>query len=415
METVAQRYGLFDVAFDFGGQLPQRTGTPPLPFMHDYAVERRFTAVGPQTLYTPERGYGWGGTYGLVAAEAPKVDSKTLRASARARRATARARLLRLRRAPPGRPLRQRHVPCRPPGRRYEVTAILADRSASPRDHGPMTVRLQGGTRARPVTSQPVKWWSCASACMSPTAGWTWRSRAPPSRLAADRPGPHAGRPHMGSPPGRARAPRCGASNWPPRLSRLRLIASRAPPTTASALPVPSPRCRLSARAWRQLSHRTATHGRDRRATGRTLVEYYLKRWTLRAPPPPGPRPGALSPHRVNAGSARVRAERSSTLRLVSRSPGSRLRSVPASRPVRRCARVTLRYRKQNQMQTHERVEMVPTSTDPCAFVATIPGAHVSVEWDLMYHVEAVDALGRASFFPGLSAGTPYIIVPVDR
>ena len=125
------RYGLFDAGFDFGAQLPPRTGTPPLPFLHDYAVERGFAAVGPQTLYTPQTGFGWAGTYGLVATAAPKMDGKTLRGSAPRPEAL------------PQEPLYQDFVTRHPaagydnatflvdlPDGAYEVTVILGDRSA---------------------------------------------------------------------------------------------------------------------------------------------------------------------------------------------------------------------------------------------------------------------------------------------
>ena len=82
VEALWRRYGHFDLGFDFGAQLPPRTGTPPLPYLHDYSTERRFLPVGPQTLYSPHTGYGWGGTYGLLATAFPRIDGKTLRASA---------------------------------------------------------------------------------------------------------------------------------------------------------------------------------------------------------------------------------------------------------------------------------------------------------------------------------------------
>ena len=72
-------------------------------------------------------------------------------------------------------------------------------------------------------------------------------------------------------------------------------------------------------------------------------------------------------------------------------------------------------------MQTHDRLALLPagppgSSPPSCVTLsATIPGDHVSIEWDLMYHVEVVDILGNATFFPGLAAGTPYIVVPVER
>ncbi len=98
-------------------------------------------------------------------------------------------------------------------------------------------------------------------------------------------------------------------------------------------------------------------------------------------------------------------------------------------------ARVALHYRNLNQMQTHDLLPLLPEQEPtggltPAAegvdvtengegreidLLATIPGEHVDAQWDLMYHLEAVDVLGNGAFFPGLEAGTPYVILPVRR
>jgi hypothetical protein len=94
-----------------------------------------------------------------------------------------------------------------------------------------------------------------------------------------------------------------------------------------------------------------------------------------------------------------------------------------------------LHYRNLNQMQTHDLLPLLPEQERagglaPAAegvdvteygegrvidLLATIPGEHVDPRWDLMYHLEAVDVLGNGAFFPGLEAGTPYVVLPVRR
>ncbi len=166
VEALWRRYGHFDLGFDFGAQLPPRTGTPPLPYLHDYPTERRFLPVGPQTLYSPHTGYGWGGTYGLLATPFPRIDGKTLRASAPhptdlpTRPAGSRPPPAAL----PTQALYADFVHRHPaagydnatflvdlPNGDYEVTIVLADRSPDPTDHGPLTLRLQGRHELGPI------------------------------------------------------------------------------------------------------------------------------------------------------------------------------------------------------------------------------------------------------------------------
>ena len=96
---------------------------------------------------------------------------------------------------------------------------------------------------------------------------------------------------------------------------------------------------------------------------------------------------------------------------------------ITADAPI---ARATLLYRNLNQFQTHDRIDLVPTVPGSDTYTATIPAEHVSIEWDLMYHLEVVDALGNATIHPGLHAGgpdgpahpaggAPYVVVSVAR
>ncbi|MGB9605821.1 MAG: hypothetical protein ACPL88_08090, partial [Bryobacteraceae bacterium] len=61
-ERVWKEFGRFDFGFDFGAT-PGPPGDVALyrrdPYLWRHSVAPRFQAVGPQTPYTPERGYGW--------------------------------------------------------------------------------------------------------------------------------------------------------------------------------------------------------------------------------------------------------------------------------------------------------------------------------------------------------------------
>ena len=153
VERVFRRYGLFDYAFDFGAAQTGRRSTPPMPYLDDYAVERRFTAVGPKSVYEDTVGWGWAGTYGKSARETPAPGGGTLRAAVPNPKDL------------PREPLYSDFVLRHPaanydnatffvdvPDGDYEVVVILADRSAQPVDHGPMTVIFQGGTELGPVS-----------------------------------------------------------------------------------------------------------------------------------------------------------------------------------------------------------------------------------------------------------------------
>jgi len=414
VETVACRYGLFDTGFDFGPQLSNRTGTPPLPFLHDHSVERRFKHVGPQTLYTPERGYGWGGTYGLVAAEGPKVDSKTLRASG--------PRPAQL----PREPLYTDHIGRHPsapydnatflvdlPNGAYEVTVVMADRSVEARDHGPMTVRLQARQESPPLDVPAGE-----------IVEWRQRVLVTNGRLDVEISAPAQGdflltalvltrvAPHLGH-----RPPPCARPG-----QMLELRASLTSPehiTTASAYyrfarDVPFTTVPLEPVEVPSPSRLQRLVGRIEVPDDAPLVEYFLAAVDSGGVPVYWPIKGEGAPRRVYVGASTNPPE-------VEHDPITRARPgesieirarVSGRAPL---ARVTLLYRNVNQFQTHDRLVMTPLDLDSSIYAATIPGEHVSVEWDLMYHLEAVDVLGNHTIHPGLGAGVPYVIVPIER
>jgi hypothetical protein len=154
---------------------------------------------------------------------------------------------------------------------------------------------------------------------------------------------------------------------------------------------------------------------------GASALEYYLEATDARGTTSTWPPEGRAAPRRVHAGHATTPpAIEHEPVRTAA--PGAPLAiraRITAGAPL---ARATLHYRNVNQMQNHDRLEMArtdgPATVDDATagdYLATIPAAHITPEWDVMYHLEAVDVLGNAAFYPGLTAGTPYVVAAVDR
>ena len=75
---------------------------------------------------------------------------------------------------------------------------------------------------------------------------------------------------------------------------------------------------------------------------------------------------------------------------------------------------VRLRYRHLTQFEDYQTEDM---QYDPQTgwWSATIPGAFVVTQWDLMYFVEAVDVQGNGRMVPDMDREIPYVIVKLER
>lgn len=444
VEGLFRRYGLFDRGFDFGGQLPPRTGTPPLPFLHDYAVERRFTGVGPQTLYTPETGFGWGGTYGLLATAAPTMDGKTLRAAApKPEHLPREALYCDFVHRHPAAPYDNASFLVDLPNGEYEVTTILADRSANPLDHGPMLVRLQGRQEQGPVAVPAGEIVELRQRVRVTSGRLDVEVSAPPqgdwllTGLIITHVAPHIGhRPPAHARPGETLDVLATVTS--PEALRSVTLCYRSSDQGAF---VTQPLSALPEGLLEQQAHSSGHRPRQDQRDGpetllqpekdvarpavrfatrldvpssAALVEYYLQATDVHGTTITWPAQGAATPRRLYLGHADTAPTiEHEPIRLAHSGEALEVRArVNAAAPL---ARVTLHYRNVNQMQTHERCNMTRPDPSGPEYRATIPAADVSAEWDVMYHLEAVDVLGNAAFCPGLAAGTPYVVVPVNR
>lgn len=74
---------------------------------------------------------------------------------------------------------------------------------------------------------------------------------------------------------------------------------------------------------------------------------------------------------------------------------------------------IRLRYRHLTQFEDYATVDFVEDGKG--VYSATIPGAFIVPQWDLMYFVEVIDRVGQHGNYPDLDREAPYVIVPVDR
>ncbi len=75
---------------------------------------------------------------------------------------------------------------------------------------------------------------------------------------------------------------------------------------------------------------------------------------------------------------------------------------------------VHLRYRGLTQHQDFQTLPMLPTGK-PNEYEATIPGADIGPQFDLMYLFEVMDNAGNGKIYPDLERETPYVVVNVHQ
>jgi hypothetical protein len=73
---------------------------------------------------------------------------------------------------------------------------------------------------------------------------------------------------------------------------------------------------------------------------------------------------------------------------------------------------ILLRYRHLNQKEDYETLPMTEAN-DKGVYSASIPGAFITAQWDLMYYVEIVDNHGVGRIYPNFEREAPYVIQPV--
>ena len=96
------------------------------------------------------------------------------------------------------------------------------------------------------------------------------------------------------------------------------------------------------------------------------------------------------------------------------RTPGRNLTITATAKSESGLEWIRLRYRHLTQFEDYESVDMT-FAPQTGRYEATIPGAFVVPEWDLMYFVEALGKDGDGRMAPDMEQEMPYVIVPVKR
>ena len=94
--------------------------------------------------------------------------------------------------------------------------------------------------------------------------------------------------------------------------------------------------------------------------------------------------------------------------------PGRDLRIALRAEDASGVKSVRLRYRHLTQFEDYQAADMA-VDAKTGLYLAHIPGAFITPQWDLMYFIEAVDRHGNGRNYPDLEVDAPYVIVPVER
>jgi hypothetical protein len=120
--------------------------------------------------------------------------------------------------------------------------------------------------------------------------------------------------------------------------------------------------------------------------------------------------------HQVNAVSitADRKAPAVSVQRSIAALPGIPLQIQAEVQDASGIAWVRLRYRHLNQFEEYKTAAMQPDKHTG-RWTASIPGAFIIPEWDLIYYIEAMDEHGNGCTAPHPDKEMPYIIVELQR
>jgi hypothetical protein len=425
-----------DYAFDFG-PLPFTGNTEAYntPYTNDFTVERRFKGVYPSTKYDPETGYGWISGEDLSAVQPKNPTRYTWWAATKDELENI-----------PGEALLGDYISgTKPaifrvdlPDGHYQGTIIISDKSKDAIAHGPMEVFGVERFESRPlIDMRPV------------AAGETIIHRfninmtgdryiffklglnAAPgahfiiSALTFTRVEPHVRHvPLIKADPGKAVTITSSVTLPPPPndqhpLSSLGVITSN-----SSTLRIPKDITRVS------LIYSTPSTSSTRRvdmtkADGSVYkveipanevqegtISYYFEGeddagQIVRLPKQSDPDPYFKLDITADKSAPTVRHTP-----VAEHAPGQPLEIVADVNDNSSVQKVVLYYRPTRQTMEYSAATMMKVGEK---YVATIPGAFITTEYDMMYYFEAFDSHGNGSIHPNAEIETPYFVVKVKR
>jgi hypothetical protein len=381
-----ESYGLFDVALDFGAPVKPRARSYEPQYASDYSVERRFRPLDPGMVYTRERGYGWRDTAGIQASDPMQIPYASLEGD--------NTRNLQL---PSGMLYRDYLRSPRPstlvidlPDGDYRITTVvsnLPEVAAGPFEvkagkNAISYVLAETGDKSMDIT---VTGGSLAIDFV-PGPGKDWLV----SGLVVTRRAPHIGHaPFPTVAPGTRINLRCTVTS-PDAIDRATLIY-----TIRGGKPVSVPLTGYRTDFSADLKLPDQSRGRE--------VLYWITAADSRGGEGRWPAQGA---HLLRLGRD---SEPPQILHDAPPScePGKPLHLTVAIHDRSPLASARLYYRHLTQEEDYRVIELRLTGGKG---VAVIPGDFVIPRYDLQYYFEAVDRMGKGSFYPDPDRAAPYIV-----
>jgi hypothetical protein len=402
VERLFLRYGIFDSGYDFGETPPKPTGLWTWPYQSDYSVERRFKGVHPDTLYSRDRGFGWRNIIGLRAVGAPGVAVRGTGAGS----SNLPADMLYIDYVVPvkGKAYSSETFLADLPDGLYDLTFIMCDKSEEPSEHGPMKIVVQGGEITESFTvgaSQLVEkkvrtevFEGRLSVTFDHDGDGDWIINGLiVTRLA----------PHIGHVP----------------LRRMKPGSALALEATVTG-PRPIESVLLFLRAEGGGGYTSLTMSQDEPHIFRATVpeqmlmekvEYYIEARDVNGEVCLFPSGGSQSPILSIIDDYRTPPKIvHDPVRVCS--PGEPLTVKAIVESDRGLKSVKLYYRNVNQSESYRTLAM---GLQHGIYEATIPGRHITTEWDVMYYIEAIDESGNGAFHPDMEVSDPYVVVKVKR
>lgn len=423
--------GDFDYGFDFGP--PAYTDVTEIYtpwYTNNYHVEHRFKEVSPQCRFNPQQGFGWNSDVRVTAERPKKVPRSVWRAS--------NTDDLRL----PSHVLTSDFIQGTEPAvfrldlpeGHYQATLIFTDRNPDPRDHGPMNVAVVERFGKRPILTDVVvkkgeqivkrfdfnmvgSRYSNFRIEMSAAPGHDYILNA----LTFTRIEPHIAHvPVRRATPGEDLTLRATVSLPPQVLHPHKDSLSIARGTTSTIEPpariatahlVYSRDGQLRRIAMNPVGDYVYAATIPAADVHEGILEYYFDvsdsiGQTISLPSDSG----AVFACQVTRDAAAPLVTHTPTREWEIGKPLDIRAKVTDPAGV---ARVVLHYRPTRQAMEYSQVAMLPTAGGD--FVARIPGAAFTAEYDLIYFFEAIDNYGNGTFYPDPDREDPHLVVKVKR
>jgi hypothetical protein len=424
-----------DYAFDFGPEpLTGTTEAWSTVYTNNFMVEPRFRGVFPSSRFDPATGFGWIEARDVTAEPARSVPGGVWAGSSRTATALPEDALL-------GDFIRGNQPSVfridLPEGH-YQGTVIITDRSASPADHGPMSVSVVERFGDRPIVERAVVragqvLVKSFNFNMTGERFTTFRLKfsADPgadyvvNAVLFTRVEPHIAHvPVATAKPGQDLTLTSSVTLPPPPNDEHPLTSLGIITSNASTLETPREMARVTLKysfgpegIYRSVNIKaseppvyTATLPGAEVKAGK--LRYYFEAVDstgrlVRLPREDAPQPTFQTD--VTDDRTAPIVTHSALAELVPGQPVEITANVTDESAV---AKVILYYRPMRQTMEYSAITMDQKGTE---FSATIPGQAISPDYDFMYYFEAFDEHGNATLFPNPDITQPYFVVKVKR